>query len=420
MTRVTGGIRPALQISGSRLSTFLLTNEDDAMRFLQPALATFLIGVAAPILAAPALAQTCACPPTEASYSGPVIQADEPPPPLPVYEQPPIPAPGYIWTPGYWAWNTYDYYWVPGVWVPPPQPGLLWTPGYWAFVGGAYFFHQGYWGPHVGFYGGVNYGYGYNGLGYEGGRWEANRFVYNTAANTFGGTRIASVYTQAVTAAPGATRASYNGGPGGVTLRPTPEQERLTTEEHVRPTQLQVTQARAASMDAMQFRSANQGKPAVAATARPGDLRGPGASPAKTELTPLSAPPGEQKPPSGASIIERKVPSGASLTPSTPDALQRPGPGERAPSGAPNVELKAPTGATLTPGTSNGLQRPGPGEKPPGTAQPPGEKPTKAEPSALPKTGAIPPPGRRPAAARPSPRASRGPRRGARAATPAR
>lgn len=26
-----------------------------------------------------------------------------PPPELPVYEQPPIPAPGYLWTPGYWA-----------------------------------------------------------------------------------------------------------------------------------------------------------------------------------------------------------------------------------------------------------------------------------------------------------------------------
>ena len=28
------------------------------------------------------------------------------PPPLPIYEQPPIPGPGYIWTPGYWAWGS--------------------------------------------------------------------------------------------------------------------------------------------------------------------------------------------------------------------------------------------------------------------------------------------------------------------------
>ena len=28
-----------------------------------------------------------------------------PPPYLPVYEQPVIPGPGYLWTPGYWAWS---------------------------------------------------------------------------------------------------------------------------------------------------------------------------------------------------------------------------------------------------------------------------------------------------------------------------
>ena len=27
------------------------------------------------------------------------------PPVLPVYVQPPCPAPGYLWTPGYWAWD---------------------------------------------------------------------------------------------------------------------------------------------------------------------------------------------------------------------------------------------------------------------------------------------------------------------------
>src|SRR5215470_14230824 len=93
------------------------------------------------------------------------------PPALPVYVQPPIPAPGYIWTPGYWAWNGYDYYWVPGTWVLPPELGLLWTPGYWGWSNGVYVFNEGYWGPHVGFYGGVAYGFGYTGVGYEGGYW---------------------------------------------------------------------------------------------------------------------------------------------------------------------------------------------------------------------------------------------------------
>src|ERR1700683_1089112 len=53
------------------------------------------------------------------------------PPVLPVYVEPALPAPGYLWTPGYWAWDGTDYYWVPGTWVLPPSPELLWTPGYW-------------------------------------------------------------------------------------------------------------------------------------------------------------------------------------------------------------------------------------------------------------------------------------------------
>jgi hypothetical protein len=38
------------------------------------------------------------------------------PPPIPIYEQPYAPAAGYIWTPGYWGYDS-GYYWVPGVWV---------------------------------------------------------------------------------------------------------------------------------------------------------------------------------------------------------------------------------------------------------------------------------------------------------------
>ena len=56
------------------------------------------------------------------------------PPPLPVYVQPPCPAAGYLWIPGYWAWSPAGYYWVPGTWALPPQVGLLWTPGYWGWM----------------------------------------------------------------------------------------------------------------------------------------------------------------------------------------------------------------------------------------------------------------------------------------------
>src|SRR5665213_2534415 len=102
------------------------------------------------------------------------VSVNVPPPELPVYDQPPIPGDGYIWTPGYWAWgdDIQDYYWVPGTWVEAPQPDYLWTPGYWGWQEGAFLWNAGYWGPHVGFYGGVNYGHGYGGSGLQGGDWE--------------------------------------------------------------------------------------------------------------------------------------------------------------------------------------------------------------------------------------------------------
>src|SRR6266850_7145379 len=123
------------------------------------------------------------------------IQVGFPPPELPVYEQPPIPGDGYLWNPGYWAWSAddEDYYWVPGTWVLVPQPGFLWTPGYWAAVGAVFIWHVGYWGPHVGFYGGVNYGYGYLGHGYEGGYWEGSRLYYNRNVNNISTTNITNV-----------------------------------------------------------------------------------------------------------------------------------------------------------------------------------------------------------------------------------
>src|SRR5271170_3385412 len=93
------------------------------------------------------------------------------PPELPVYVQPAIPSYGYIWAPGYWAYGPEGYFWVPGTWVRPPSVGVLWTPGYWGWSDGVYRWNEGYWGPHIGFYGGVNYGFGYGGVGFEGGEW---------------------------------------------------------------------------------------------------------------------------------------------------------------------------------------------------------------------------------------------------------
>ena len=114
------------------------------------------------------------------------VSATVAPPAIPDYTQPPAPADGYIWTPGYWAWTDNGYVWVDGAWVLPPYDGALWTPGYWGFGGDAYFWNAGYWGPVVGYYGGINYGFGYFGIGFYGGYWGGGHFWYNTCYNNIG------------------------------------------------------------------------------------------------------------------------------------------------------------------------------------------------------------------------------------------
>lgn len=201
------------------------------------------------------------------------------PPALPVYEQPPCPAEGYIWTPGYWAYDydSSDYYWVPGTWVLAPQPGFFWTPAYWAWGGDRFLFHEGYWGPSVGFYGGINYGYGYFGHGYEGGRWDHDRFFYNRSVNNVNVTNIHNVYnTTIVNNTTVVNRVSYNGGNGGINIRPTREEETADRERHIPPVAAQVQHVRAAQGDREFRASVNHGRPAVAASARPGEFRGDG------------------------------------------------------------------------------------------------------------------------------------------------
>src|ERR1700691_1962136 len=87
----------------------------------------------------------------DSSYGQPVLQATDPPPPLPEYSQPDCPGDGYLWTPGYWSYAQQGYYWGPGAWAQPPQVGFLWTPGYWGYTAGRYRYNYGYWGSHIGF-----------------------------------------------------------------------------------------------------------------------------------------------------------------------------------------------------------------------------------------------------------------------------
>ena len=162
------------------------------------------------------------------------------PPPLPVYVQPAIPDEGYIWAPGYWAWGTYGYYWVPGTWILPPRVGLLWTPGYWAWRDGVYIWHVGYWGPHIGYYGGVDAGFGYIGVGYFGGFWDHDHFHYNRAVNNFGGTHITNIYNQTtvndrtIVNNTNVSRVSFNGGRGGTTARPSAAEQAVEHDNMLR------------------------------------------------------------------------------------------------------------------------------------------------------------------------------------------
>jgi hypothetical protein len=185
------------------------------------------------------------------------------PPPLPVVVQPPAPVEGYIWTPGYWGWGGADYYWVPGVWVPPPAVGLLWTPPWWGWNNGVYAFNEGYWGPTVGFYGGINYGYGYFGNGYWGGRWEGDVFRYNTAVTHVNTNIIHNTYLDksVLNKQANATHASFNG-PNGVKTQPTAEQKAAAENaKKTPPTSEQLARQEAASKDKNLQASANKGHP---------------------------------------------------------------------------------------------------------------------------------------------------------------
>ena len=195
------------------------------------------------------------------------------PPALPIYEQPICPGDGYIWTPGYWAWDGDDYYWVPGTWVLAPEIGFFWTPPWWGWDGGVFLFHEGFWGPQIGFYGGINYGFGYFGDGFVGGRWEGGHFFYNRSVTNINVVNIRNVYNERVVVR-NESHVSFNGGEGGIQARATAREEAAARERHMAPVAAQMQHMEAARGDREFRASANHGKPPVAATDRPGQFRG--------------------------------------------------------------------------------------------------------------------------------------------------
>ncbi|HEV2578552.1 MAG TPA: hypothetical protein VGU25_15210 [Acidobacteriaceae bacterium] len=236
----------------------------------------------------------------------------QPPPPLPDYDQPPAPGPDYIWTPGYWSWGQEGYYWVPGAWVEPPYYGALWTPPYWGWYGGRYRFHHGYWGRHVGYYGGIDYGFGYIGIGYFGGYWNNDHFYYNTAVTRVGG-GIRNVYQRPVVynnvryGVQPANRVSYNGGRGGISVQPRPTEVAAMREAHTAPLAAQNQVRVEASQNRAQFYNQNHGRPAMA-SAQHGFANTRGIAPAPRVAEPAGPAPGARPgQPNGAYMNDRGV-----------------------------------------------------------------------------------------------------------------
>ena len=310
-------------------------------RFVLP-----LLLAAAPLVPSPAFAQI-----------GIGVSVTLAPPVLPVYEQPEVPGPGYIWTPGYWAWGDDGYYWVPGTWVQPPSVGLLWTPGYWGSSDGGYVWNAGYWGAQIGFYGGINYGCGYFGHGYDGGYWNHGAFYYNRSVNNIRNVNITNVYNRTViNNNTTINRVSFNGGNGGITARPSVQELAAAHEQHVPPTALQQQHINAARANPELRLAQNHGAPLVAATRAPGQFTGAGVVPARSQAAATAARSGGA-PGAGTVNTEREQGSGfASHTASADPAAE-------ARAGAPGPAI----GRRQAPGSLPALRNPG--SNPPSVAR---------------------------------------------------
>jgi hypothetical protein len=246
------------------------------------------------------------------------------PPALPVYAQPLVPGDGYIWTPGYWSWNAPDgdYYWVPGTWVMAPGVGQLWTPGYWGYEDSFYIWHGGYWGTSVGYYGGLNYGYGYSGSGYQGGRWDHGGFQYNRAASNVNGSVVHAIYNARVVQGGPTSRASYNGGPAGTHARPTGAKNETAAASRAGPTAEQQAHERLALTTPTQRAAQSHGAPAIAATPRPSSFTGAGVEPAraKAEARPPAPVAARREPQAARPVVSRAEPERREA----PQAAERP------------------------------------------------------------------------------------------------
>jgi hypothetical protein len=313
------------------------------------------------------------------------------PPELPVYDQPPLPAPGYLWVPGYWSYGPEGYFWVPGTWVEPPAPALVWTPGYWGWSDGTYVWNEGYWGPVIGFYGGINYGYGYPGHGYYGGEWRGDQFFYNRAAVNVTNVNVTNVYNRTVVNNVTVNTVSYNGGPGGVSAQPTSEEQAAAHQPHRGPTAQQTQHVAGARSNRELLASANHGHPPIAATPKPAAFSGAGVVRARGAPSAAAAEHAAPQP----------APASARHEPATPPPAPASAPHEPA---APAAARDAPHGNPAPEGRSAATRAQAPihlAQKPEGAHPPEAPPPAHAAAHAAPPPHAPPHEAKRPEERRP-------------------
>ena len=161
--------------------------------------------------------------------------------------------------------------------MPAPYVGALWTPPYWGWDSGRYRFHDGYWGDRVGYYGGINYGYGYMGVGFVGGEWRGREFAYNTAVMRVNRTVIRNTYVNETivrsNTIANARHVAYNGGASGIRHDPSPVERAAMSGRHIAPTAVQLQRVQSARADHTSYAKANGGHPHTAGDGETGRRR---------------------------------------------------------------------------------------------------------------------------------------------------
>jgi outer membrane biosynthesis protein TonB len=114
----------------------------------------------------------------------------------------------------------------------------------------------------------LNYGFGYVGIGYQGGYWNSGHFYYNRSVNNINVSVVHNVYERKVIVN-NSIRVSFNGGPGGIQARPRPAELAALREPHAPPMTAQLQIRHAASVNHANFVSVNHGHPAEAVIAKP-------------------------------------------------------------------------------------------------------------------------------------------------------